>query len=397
MFSEFFIRMSSFSFGLQGQEQGTQGKATGFGGDMQQNMFGQQQATGQPLNNVQSTPQTSFFSQPQAVSYGTQTMNNIPSNIGSTSNTFFGSTQNNRPFDVAFQSNIAQPSMQSTGFNSSIAGGIPYGSYNQSGQQQGAGGVYNTNTINTTNTAGAVGSIPNTNSANSFNSFGQSLHTINPSLSVLGNQQENAQTIIEYIEKAYDKTSPFYKFIYTFYNIFDPNIMQRPFKPMHVPQEIWDQAERENPCPAILFPCIVFGYDELYQRIEQQKEVAENMKVSKRCLINRLNNLADNGAVNLAHRYASILHKYNGLIADVLERLSRLLGKNSSIISTTYEHLEKRFSVLSENINGLAENITVYQREFHKEKTKEVQKILQEQREILENIIERINKKQKVQ
>ena len=117
----------------------------------------------------------------------------------------------------------------------------------------------------------------------------RSFSTINTALTANPNQ-EDTHHMLEYLEKAYDRKSQFYKFIYTFYDVLEEG-KAKPPRPLDVPQEIWDQAEKQNPSPETLSPFVAFGYEGLYERLSQQKSVIERLGGSRKYLGERVNEL----------------------------------------------------------------------------------------------------------
>ncbi|KAI5175874.1 hypothetical protein NEFER01_1863, partial [Nematocida sp. LUAm1] len=227
----------------------------------------------------------------------------------------------------------------------------------------------------------------NTQSTVLSNTTGNS--TLNPSLNASTGNSEDILCTIEYLEKSYDRNSPFYKFVYTFYDMVDKS-KPRPNRPINVSQELWEQAEKQNPYPQDLSPSILLGYDDLYVRLERQKVVIDKLVQSRTYLANRVNDLAETGVLRLSQRISSIVSKYNGLLVEILEQLDKALGKDAENAHFLYSQMNKRVTALSDGINSFTESISMYKRVFEEEKASQVFEILKEQRRILLNTIKTI-------
>lgn len=185
---------------------------------------------------------------------------------------------------------------------------------------------------------------------------------------------------IDYLEKSYDKSNQFYKFTYTFYNLLDKT-QPLPEKPLEVNQTLWDQALKLNPDPSNLYPSIIFGYPDLFTRIEKQRDIIEKLEKSKRYLSERVNELVENGTLKLSNRLVSIANKYNSLLIEILESISRAIGKESTESVIYFDQLEKRISVIGDNLNRLSSSNGTRVFDYNKEEG--VSLILKEQKKIL--------------
>ncbi|KAI5162266.1 hypothetical protein NEAUS04_0985 [Nematocida ausubeli] len=226
----------------------------------------------------------------------------------------------------------------------------------------------------------------NQSSSNMSNTF------INPTLKNATGSIDDVQCTVDYLEKAYDRNSALYKFVYTFYNMADsafPNVQ----RPHNVSVDVWNQAMSLNPAPGYLYPEIVFGYEGLESRLEKQKDVIEKLKTSRRYLGDRLNELVEGGILRLTNKLTSINEKYNALLVEVLEQAGRALGPEIKSVSSQYSQLEKRANLLSDGLASLAENAIAYRREFNLEKAKQTASILEEQNNILNNMLASVKKK----
>ncbi|KAI5185826.1 hypothetical protein NEHOM01_1103 [Nematocida homosporus] len=380
------------------------------------NQFGQNQVQTQP----QSLQQTSQFGQTNTNLFGQSTQSNTSqlaqnSGLGGLSNYNNLGTNTN-----AWPSSTTNPTINTTGFGTNLGGNNLGGSnsnYTSTGFGNTSGLAMQPSSFNNTNTLGGntlggntlggntnwgvtgnpIGSFGQTNTGfntnSSFTGFHKPCSTLNAALS--SNNTPNPEDVlctIDYLEKSYDRNSQFYKFIYTFYDIIDTNGMA-PMKPAHVPQDIWEQAEKQNPSPGYLTPCIVFGYEDLYARIDKQKMVIEKLKHSRKYLGDKVNELVECGTIKLTHRISNVMEKYNLLLVEVLEQIGKALGKEAEPAAIQYEQLEKRASLLSESLNAFTENISVYKRVFNVDKSDAVMSILEEQRAILLNMISTLKKR----
>ncbi|KAI5193227.1 hypothetical protein NEMIN01_2425, partial [Nematocida minor] len=215
---------------------------------------------------------------------------------------------------------------------------------------------------------------------------------INSSLRNTTGSIDDVHCTIDYLEKAYDKNSPMYKFSYTFYNLIDPS-SPAPQKPSNVSNELWAQANSLNPYPGYLYPEIIFGHDELSLRLEKQKSVIDKLKISRKYLGDRLNELKEGGILKLTNKLASINEKYNSLLVEVLEQAGKSLGPEIKSVSSQYNQLEKRSNLLGDGLTSLSENVLAYKREFIPSAQDKTQAILEEQSSILENMLISVKKK----
>lgn len=222
--------------------------------------------------------------------------------------------------------------------------------------------------------------------------LGQGDSEVRPGSSSRYTNVDDTVYMVDYLEKSYDKNSQFYKFTYTFYNLVD-RTKPRPERPAAVNQHLWGQATRLNPDPDNLYPVIVFGYDDLFERLEKQKRVIEKLEGSRRYLGEKVNELIENGALKLANRIISITDKYNALIMEILETIGRLLGKDAGAPSVYHDQLEKRVGILSNNLARLSSNIGNMPRSLDDRKEEGVCGVLEEQKKILFAIGSSLNKR----
>jgi len=220
------------------------------------------------------------------------------------------------------------------------------------------------------------------------------ISSINPALSSisLNNTQNDVFSVLDYLEKSYDRNSQFYKFVYIFYNIAgNPGVRQE--RPFNISPELWEQAEKQNPSPGELSPEIIFGYEELNERVENQKQMVKRLETTKKYLSEKMNELIEDGAVRLSNRITSIVDKYRTLLIEILEQMGKMLGAESSSSLMQYEQLEKRLSLANTALNSLAENPAAYRKVFNAEKTEEVVSIVRQQHSILLEMVQYLRKK----
>ncbi|KAI5179643.1 hypothetical protein NEOKW01_0106 [Nematocida sp. AWRm80] len=213
-------------------------------------------------------------------------------------------------------------------------------------------------------------------------------------LSSASSNQNEYLMLLEYLEKAYSKDSPFYKFTYVFYNLID-NTKPTPTRPYNVSAEIWAQAEKNNPNPSLLYPTVIQGYNDLYLRLQKQLNTIERLKSTRKYFGDKINSLIETGTLRLSNKVSAIIDKYNVLLVEVLDQISKSLGPAADSTSIHYKQLEKRVNLLSEGLNTLTENLSIYKRQFIFNKIATTTQVLEEQRTILLSMITTVKDKLK--
>ncbi|KAH9386901.1 uncharacterized protein NEMAJ01_1797 [Nematocida major] len=433
----------SSQFGLSGSPQGT---ASGLGNTSNPSMFG--------ANSSQSAAGSAFggfnSGQPAGQSSGIGSFGqNNNSTFGQNNNNSFG--QNNNSFGQSNNNTLGQTSAFGQSNNNAFGQGSTFGQSNNNafgqgstlgqsnnnafGQGSGIGSFGQNNSLlgqtsafgqsnsafGQGSTLGQTGSTfgqgsgmsafgQNNSLLGQTSAFGQSNNTFNganqsmtagsiSSSNIINSSLRNATgstddvlCTIDYLEKAYDRTSPLYKFTYIFYNLMDPS-SPPPQRPSNVLAEMWDQAVNMNPAPQFLYPEIVFGYEDLSVRLEKQKTVIEKLKASRKYMGDRLNELVEGGILRLTNKLNRINEKYSALLVEVLEHAGKSLGPEIKSTSSQYTQLEKRCNLLSDGLASLAENCLAYRRQFDLSKTDQAISILEEQNNILNNMLVSVGKK----
>ncbi|KAI5192788.1 hypothetical protein NECID01_2079 [Nematocida sp. AWRm77] len=204
--------------------------------------------------------------------------------------------------------------------------------------------------------------------------------------------QTDVWSRVDYLEKCYNRSTQFYKFIYIFYNLIDYT-QPRSEKPLDVPCDVWEQGLQQNPSPETLTPSVVFGYKDLLDRLEKQRTIIERLVSSKKYLREKVSELVEGGNIRLANKIKNITDKYNTLLVNVFEHIAKKIGPEVSSVVIQYEQLEKKASFLSENLNTLSENLNLHKRVFNTEKLEMAVSILSEQKVPLTNMVNTLRAK----
>ncbi|CAG8530830.1 13353_t:CDS:10 [Acaulospora morrowiae] len=128
-------------------------------------------------------------------------------------------------------------------------------------------------------TQNAFGNLFNSTMQPSAPTMVSNVGLTNPSTQTMTlQQQSNQQQITPYEELAriinsWDPNSPDCKFQSYFYNMVHPDEVQFYTPPSNMPQNLWIEAQSNNPDRTILVPVRVCGFEDIKKRIEVQEEI----------------------------------------------------------------------------------------------------------------------------
>ncbi|CAO3610749.1 unnamed protein product [Cunninghamella echinulata] len=282
---------------------------TGFGG------FGQQQ-------QQQQQPNSGFGG------FGTSTAPTTSLAPTAASGFGFGNTQTAKPTTTTgfggFGQQQQQQQQQTTGFggfgqqpsataNTGFGG---FGQQQQPQQQQTTGfGGFGQNKLNQP-TAG-------------FSGFGQPSLNQNQQLQQqqqqqLQQQQQQQQNVwqqLALIRAHWDPTSPLCQFRHYFYNMVPPNEVHLYVRPSTQDEQLWNEAQKNNPDPTCMVPVLAVGFDDILKRMEIQDQQSELHKNKLEEISQRLETVQRNYELGSQAR----LEEHKRRHIDLTQRLIRLL------------------------------------------------------------------------
>lgn len=173
-----------------------------------------------------------------------------------------------------------------------------------------------------------------------------------PSITSDDYKPDNVWQALALLKSWWDPTSPNCRFKHYFYNVVNPQEVPLYVKPADHDKAAWDAAQAANPDPTTLVPALAIGFDDVQKRLDQQHRLSEAHSAKLKEIQDILKKIQSKDMVETATKLAEYKRKHMEAAQRVIKFLkyTQVLRNKGLSITPDEEAMRARFENIHDQL-----------------------------------------------